>query len=158
MFAGNVRCNELDEALEKTRKEHPGVRGGLPYVLALQLDRSDNHLAKYKSALNAKTMRKGRGFAKAPHQRSTHWPRAAVDFRQPNCLVSGDCEEFRLSCARAVENGTQSTLQTIGRKGLVQVLSERGVVTRGKSGPELAEILWAHADFAAEKSGCSTFW
>ena len=152
VFAGNVRYNELADALEKTREDHPGVRGGLPYVLALQLDRSQNHLAKYKSALNAKTMRKGRGFAKAPHQRSTHWPRAVVDFRQPNCLVSGNCEECRMSCARAVENGTQSTLQTIGRKGLVQVLSERGVVTRGKSGPELAEILGAHADFAAEKS------
>ena len=152
VFAGNVRYNELVDALGKTREEHPGVRGGLPYVLALQLDRSQNHLAKYKSALNAKTMRKGRGFAKAVHQRSTHWPRAVVDFRQPNCLESGDCEACRVSCARAVENGTQSTLQTIGRKGLVQVLSERGVVTLGKSGPELAEILGAHADFATEKS------
>ena len=152
VFAGNVHCDDLQAALEETRKAHPGVRGGLPYVLALQLDRSNNHLAKYPTALNAKTMRKGRGFAKAAHQRSTHWPRAVVDFRCDNCLADGTCVECQMSCARAVADGTQKTLQTIGRKGLVQVLAERGVVTRGKSGPELAEILGAHADFAAEKS------
>ena len=57
-----------------------------------------------------------------------------------------------MMCARSVENGNYPTLQTIDRKGLVQVLIERGVPTRGMTRPQLEEILGAHADFAAEKS------
>ena len=139
VLVGDVRYDELQAALEMTRKANPHVRDGLPYILALQLDRSQNHLAKFASELNAKTMRKGRGLEKATHQRNTHWPRRPVDFRSDNCLENGSCAQCRDTFLRNPAHHT-GDLQTIGRKGLAQVLTERGVPTKGLTGPQMAEI------------------
>ena len=144
----------MQAALARTRSQHPGVRGGLPYVLALQLDRSQNHLARFETALNAYKMRKGRGFVKAGHQRATHWPRRPIDLRVSNCLADGSCLICRDACARDPDGtGPNGTLQTIGLKGLVVVLTERGYACGNKSAPELAEILAQHDDFKNEQSG-----
>lgn len=149
-----VRVHDMDAALARTRAAH----GGLPYKMAIQLDRSQNHLARFPTALNAKTMKKGRGVTndgKNPHIRPTLWPRRAVDIHQLNCM--GEDQPMCELCQRDVERlGGEANLppdyQSVGYKGVEWLLKERGIPTAGKNLDELVPILAEMEDFKAELS------
>ena len=67
-----IWVSQLEQALAHTRAANGGQ---LPYVACVQLNRSQNHLMAQEDGLNAKRMKKGRGYKeKNPHIRPTTWP------------------------------------------------------------------------------------
>ena len=144
-----IRVNDLAIALAKTRLENGGE---LPFKMIMQLDRSQNHLAKYPTGLCTSKMRKGRNLTKNPHIRSTRVPKRPGDIeRQTNCKTDGSCE----ICKKEVEafNGEIPVdWQCIGWKGLLLVCQERGIPTQNRNLEVLAEALDKSPDFLAELS------
>ena len=148
----DIRVSELEAALEATRAANDGQ---LPYEMVLQLDRSQQHLMARDGGLNAKKMRKGRGYEDAnPHIRSSVWPRQPVDIRQENCRADGSCEKCKAELAEYKEkHGNSDDFQAIGWKGLAMLASERGTPNAAAFNVEqLVEIVEAYEDFRDEVS------
>ena len=155
--------NDLEAALARVRACAPD--GKLPYTAAVQLDRSQNHLARAEDALHAGSMRKGRGITnngKNAHIRPTTFPiRPGQIARQLNCMGPPGvawCPKCKATVDAYGGYGPAlaANLQTIGYKGVEFTLKERGIVTAGKNLDELAPILAAMDDFKAEQSAVQT--
>ncbi len=154
---GDVRIDDVQRAVEATKASHDGV---LPYKMAIQLDRSQNHLARSATALCATKMKKGRGVTndgKNPHIRSTIYPRAPIELVPRDLICMPGCQvcENEIAELRAA-GGIPDDFQSIGYKGIERTLQERGFVTRGKNLDDLVPTLAACNDFASELSAVQT--
>jgi len=149
-----VRVSQLQAALNEVRASR--YYGDLPYLMAAQLDRSQNHLAMGEEALCASNMRASRGPGKnrnRPHIRPTYWIGHAFrkDIRAKNCLADGSCTLCKADQAEAAANGKSLNLQVIGWKGVDLVLEERHMPTSGLLEAKQARLANC-PDFKAELS------
>jgi len=127
--------------------------------MAVQLDQSQNHLAKGPEALCTANMcvQQGRGNVQQktprPHIRATTWPHHPLlrDVRQYNCLPDKSCEICKKDVAAATADGTLLTLQVVGWKGIDVMLRERFMSTQGHADEKRAR-LGECRDFKSELS------
>ena len=120
------------------------------------IDWSGNHAAKPVDGLDATEMYVGPG-RKQPHLRATFLPpclhpiSGTVIKRNLYCIPG--CQKCLSEIQAAADTGRLSQVQTIGRKGLKQVLWERGALRHGMVQKDMVEALQQFEDFSPKLDG-----
>jgi hypothetical protein len=132
------------------------------FCLVAHIDWSQGHAGMTADSHNAENMLCGTGGATAKHLKATSWRHTRNGFPisfTRNALCQGNCEQcFREFKANMELQGTpqfDQFIQTIGVKGLRQVLQERGFRVTGPTGKFLTqsvliEMLQTCSDFQAK--------
>ena len=132
-------------------------------------DWSQNHAAMSHDGRDAENMLVNPGGTTARHIQHTFIPKEirtrmvgrrivpVLKYREPLCATCEQKEaagDAKTLCRLAYdEHGRKPGFQSIGEKGLRQVLEERGVNTTGLFQPGLIETLQKHSDFG-KRSAC----
>ena len=119
------------------------------FVFVACVDWSQGHAAMPIGALSAETMNNTPG-GKQPHLTHTFWPRSinGIPLNIPRWNL---CADGCLECKAAFDaHGTNPDFQSIGRKGLKQVLLERGLYRHGMQQAQMIAKLQECGDFAVK--------
>ena len=126
---------------------------GSRFRLVAGIDWSQGHAAFLKDALVAESMNVNPGGKSAQHLRHTFWPKTTANGfvveteRQQLCTPG--CE----LCIKAVkEHGHRPDFQSIGKKGLLSVLKERGIPVVKENGKKMIQ-----GELVAALEQCSDF-
>lgn len=115
------------------------------------LDWSQGHAAQAADGLNAENMLVGNTGTSATHLRPTSWPPVMCG---PNNDVlvkrSIECRPGCQECRAAYEASSDPNFQSIGKKGLKIVLSERGMFKSGMNQARCVATLQTCEDFASK--------
>jgi hypothetical protein len=126
------------------------------FKLLVVIDWSQGHAAAALSALLAERMNVGPG-GKQPHLKHTFWPRTlnGFDVQRPRLVhCTPNCAE----CQSAFDaHGHNPDFQSVGRKGLKQVLLERGLLSARMVQQQMIQELQKCDDFKIKWEGDRAF-